>query len=386
LPCCFFYRSIHVIKEDEDYPNGKNGIVQFVYTSDLHYGESRHFRGDFVEARDVNQELVRQINKLPEMTFPNDGGVNAGRKIEWFDYLIINGDISNLQKKGPPQLQPAATSWTQITEDFMGGITLKNYSNLKTEFLLECGNHDVSNTIGHPKPTYPLSDPTVMVNLFNRMLCPSAPETNLTYNYRTDKINYSRDIVDVHLMFVNIWPDSVQRIWMEKDLAKVDISTPVIIFTHDQPDCEAKHFTNPNGSHDVDIISKFENVVDEVFKTYRTIDTVSIIEQRAFVSFLKVHKNIKAYFHGNDNRNEFYFYKGPDNDINLNVFRVDSPMKETITGLDAKDEIGDETKLSFQTIVLDGNTRTMTVRECLWNTSGATSPVSWGASSTVSLE
>ena len=51
------------------------------------------------------------------------------------------------------------------------------------------------------------------------------------------------------------------------------------------------------------------------------------IEQRGFVKFLKLHPNIKAYFHGNSNWNEFYVYHGPDNDVNLNVFRVDSPMK-----------------------------------------------------------
>jgi hypothetical protein len=60
-------------------------------------------------------------------------------------------------------------------------------------------------------------------------------------------------------------------------------------------------------------------------------------------------------------------------------------MKGTISGLEAADEIGDETKLSFQTIVIDGDSKTMTVRECLWNTSGATSPLVWGETSTISL-
>jgi len=82
---------------------------------------------------------------------------------------------------------------------------------------------------------------------------------------------------------------------------------------------------------------------------------------------------------------EFYIYKGPDNDINLNVYRVDSPMKGSISGIEAPDGIGDETKLSFQTIVIDGDLKTLTVRECLWNTSGATSPLIWGTSSTISL-
>jgi hypothetical protein len=172
------FLSLYSCNKDDIQPPGKNGVAQFVYTSDLHYGESRHFRGDSVIARVVNQELVKQINKLPEMTFPDDGGLNAGKKVEWFDYLIITGDISNLQKVGPPQLQRAAVSWDQFSEDFMDGITLKNPNNRKTDFLLTCGNHDVSNTIGHPKPTFPYSDPTVMVNIYNRMLSPSWPRTN----------------------------------------------------------------------------------------------------------------------------------------------------------------------------------------------------------------
>ena len=47
----------------------------------------------------------------------------------------------------------------------------------------------------------------------------------------------------------------------------------------------------------------------------------------------------------------------------------------------------DETKLSFQLAVVDMSTRTMTVRECLWNTDpkNPATPVAWGASRTVSI-
>ncbi len=363
-----------------------NGIVQFVYTSDLHYGAPRSFRGANVDAGVVNQALVNQINTLPVKTFPDDGGVNAGEMIETIDFVIITGDITDRQEVGPPQIQAAAISWGQFAVDFLNGITLNNRDRQKVGFLLECGNHDVSNAIGYTKPVYPLTDATAMVNIYNLMLAPAMPRTNVTYNYSADKINYSRDIAGVHFLFVNMWPDSVQRIWMEKDLANVVSTTPVIIFTHDQPDCEAKHFTNPNGTHDINSIDKFENVVEERFKDADTIKVESTIEQRNLVAFLKVHKNIKAYFHGNDCNNEFYIYKGPDNDISLNVFRVDSPVKGIISGTEAEDGMGDETKLSFQTIVIDGDAKTMTVRECLWNTSGSASPIVWGISSTISLK
>lgn len=116
-----------------------------------------------------------------------------------------------------------------------------------------------------------------------------------------------------------------------------------------------------------------------------TTSASTAIEQRAFVSILQAHPNIKAYFHGNDNKNEFYVYKGPDNNVSLKVFRVDSPMKGSVSGIDAADGIGDETKISFQVIAIDGASKTLTVRECFWNTAGATSPLVWGANSTISL-
>jgi len=224
-----------------------------------------------------------------------------------------------------------------------------------------------------------------MVSIYNAMIKPSTAKTNATYNYTTDKINYSKDVVGVHLMFVNIWPDSAARVWMTSDLSKVSSTTPVIIFTHDQPDIETKHLTNPNGTHTINSTDKFENIVAEVCKDGTTTSAATTIEQKAFVAFLQAHPNIKAYFHGNDNKNEFYVYKGPDNNVSLKVFRVDSPMKGSVSGIDAADGIGDETKISFQVIAIDGASKTLTVRECFWNTTGATSPLVWGANSTISL-
>jgi hypothetical protein len=366
--------------------NSESTIAQIVFTSDLHYGITRNFRGATnVDASVVNKELVKQINKVPSETFPSDGGVNSGKIIGNIDYLIIAGDITNRQQTGTPNIQSATASWAQFNTDYINGITLKKENGLKTDFLLECGNHDVSNAIGYTKTMNPITDPAAMVNIYNLMLSPSTPKTSSTYNYNTDKINYSKDVVGVHLMFIDMWPDSAARIWINQDLASVSSSTPVVIFTHDQPECESKHFTNPNGTHNINSTDKFENMVPERLKDGKTTSAPTTLEQKNLVAFLKAHTNIKAYFHGNDNRNEFYAFKGPDNDINLNSFRVDSPMKGTISGIDAADGIGDEKKLSFQIIVIDGKSKTLTVRECLWNTTGATSPLTWGINSTISL-
>ena len=210
---------------------------------------------------------------------------------------------------------------------------------------------------------------------------PTATKTVATYNYSTDKIHYSKDVYGVHMVFVNMWPDETERTWIESNLKTVSSTTPVILFTHDQPTVESKHFTNPNGVHDINATDKFENLIPEVFKDGTKITDPSTLEQKSFVAFLKLHPNIKAYFHGNDNENKFYDYKGPDNDITLKTFQVDSPMKGNFSSTD-------ETKLSFQLISIDTKTKTLTARECLWNSTptNPSSAIVWGANVTISLQ
>ncbi len=207
--------------------------------------------------------------------------------------------------------------------------------------------------------------------------------TNEKYDYANDKINYSFNLKGIHMMFITLWPDSTERIWMQKDLDTVASNTPVIIFTHDEPISESKHFTNPLPPHNMTVENKFQNLLEENYKEGDTAGKgthATDIEQRGFVRFLKAHPNIKAYFHGNTNFNEFYTYKGPDNDVALNVFRVDSPMK-------GESSAKDETKLSFLLISLNTANQSLTVRECLWNTkpNAPNTPIIFGESSTISL-
>jgi len=326
------------------------------------------------------------MNGTSLLTFPSDNGYNAGQVVGPIDYVINTGDIANRQESAAPAIQSAAASWAQFNTDYLNGLTLKNSKNQNTLLLLAPGNHDVSNAIGFWKAMNPLTDNTSMFNIYNYVFNPATPKTALTYNYTTDKVNYSKNIGGVHFMFVTLWPDSANRVWMEKDLEQVSATTPVIILTHDEPECEAKHFTNPNDNHDINSTDKFENLLEEKLKDGNTTKTPTIIEQRGLVTFLKAHQNIKAYFHGNTNSNEFYTYTGPDKDISLPVFRVDSPMKGQLSGLDSKDGQGDESKLSFQVISLNGDAKTLTVRECLWNTSGVNSHLTWGSTSTISLK
>jgi len=357
--------------------------VQIVFTSDAHYGITRQqFRGDNgVTGHIVNAALVKQINNLPAMVLPADGGINAGNTVGGIDYVIEGGDIANRMEI---PIQSAAISWSQFETDYMKSLDVKGHDGKPATLLMVPGNHDISNAIGFTKPMKPLTDPTSMVNIYNLMLKPAVPLTNATYDYVADKINYSRNIHGIHFEFITLWPDSAERIWMQKDLDTVAANTPVIIFTHDQPTCEPKHFTNPLPPYNMTAKNKFQNLVAEHYKEGDVAskeDDAARIEQRGFVKFLKAHPNIMAYFHGNSNWNEFYTYTGPDNDIALKTFRVDSPMKGEYSAKDEK-------LVSFQLISLDPATQQLTVRECLWNTKplDPDNKVVFGKSATVSLK
>jgi len=358
-------------------------VINMVFSSDAHYGIKRaKFRGDTgVTGHQVNAAMISQINSISSLILPSDSGVNSGKMVGGVDYMIQTGDISNRMEI---PIQSAAVSWSQFEEDYLDRLNIRGHDGRPAKLLLAPGNHDISNAIGYAKPMKPFTDPTTMVKIYNRMLSPKVQITNSTYDYARDKINYSRNIKGIHFMFITLWPDSAERIWMERDLDTVAKRTPVIIFTHDQPTCEAKHFTNPLPPHNMTPENNFQNLVAEHYKEGLVAtkdDGATDIEQRGFVKFLKSHPNIKAYFHGNSNWNEFYVYQGPDKDVKLNVFRVDSPMKGEYS---AKDE----TLLSFQLISLDTETQTLTVRECLWNTQplNASQKVSFGKSATISLK
>lgn len=358
-------------------------VTNIVFTSDAHFGITRgNFRGSVnVPGATVNAALVNEINTLPRLKLPQDRGVNAGKITGGIDYLVEGGDIANRMEV---PIQSAAVSWDQFAGIYMHKLQITAHNGKPAKLLMIPGNHDITNAIGFAKTMKPVTDPTSMVQIYNLMLKPQVPMTNEKYDYTKDKINYSFNLKGIHMMFITLWPDSAERIWMQKDLDTVVSTTPVIIFTHDEPTSESKHFTNPLSPHNMTIENKFQNLLEE---NYKEADTAvkgthaTDIEQRGFVRFLKAHPNIKAYFHGNTNFNEFYTYKGPDNDVTLNVFRVDSPMK-------GESSAKDETKVSFQLISLNTATQTLTVRECLWNTkpNEPSTPIIFGQSATVSLK
>jgi len=332
---------------------GQSGIVNLVFISDLHYGINRpHFRGeDNVSAKTVNAALVKAINALPA----------AG--ITQIEAIVVTGDIANREEAG---IQPASVSWKEFLADYFEGIRARTATGTKTPLLLTAGNHDASNATGYTRPLYPSRDAGSMAGMLGLMTGQAADTA--TYQYAKGKLNYSREMAGVHLLFVNIWPDSANRVWIEKDLAAVDSSIPVLLFTHDPPAGDAKHFTSTDG--------KGENLLEEVLKD--SLPGSTLLEQKGLRTFLKRHPNIKAWFHGHNNFCEMYDYTGPANDLKLPVFRSDSPLK-------GRDSRADETRLSFQLISIDSQHHSLTVKECRWNTQKAAAALEWGIQRSIQL-
>jgi hypothetical protein len=352
-------------------------IVQFVFTSDAHYGLSRaSFRGATnVDASIVNGALVAAINSLPHTRFPDDAGLRAGQMIGGLDFVIEGGDIANREEvDGSTSIQPASTSWSQFVHDYVDRLHTTDASGASTRLFVVPGNHEASNAVGFYKRMGPPTDNTAIVQIFNRMLRPAVPLDAASYQYDRDRVFFTADVRGLHFEFLHVWPDSVMRRDMEQDLHHVSPTTPVVVVAHDQPDAEAKHFINPNGAHDVNATDQFENLLADRFEDGPSRTQPSTLEQAELEQFLAAHPNITTYLHGNSNWHQVYEWNGPHHTARLHVVRSDSPMKGDLSSFD-------ETKMSFEVVSADAIRQTMTVRECLWNQKGAaTSGCAWGDS------
>ncbi len=360
------------------------GSTTFLYTSDAHYGIKRSVvYGNYSNATQVNGLMVRALNNMPGEILPNDSGIKAGQQIGPIDFIAMTGDISN-RMQAP--IQTATASWNQFKNDYINNVTLLAKDGKKAGLYLTPGNHDVSNAIGYTKTMVPAIDDAVMFNLYNMFMSPATALAAGSYDYRKNHIVYSKDIGGVHFVFLRMWPDSTIRPLIDADLAKMsNKNMPVVLFTHDQPDIEAKHLASDlTTTTAYDFTKKFENMVTDVVADKDSTGALSTSSpsttaQKGLATWLKANKNIVAYFHGNDNYYQTYTWAGPDNDISLNVVRVDSPMKGAVSGIDATDGKGDPAKLSYNVVTIDAAAQNMTVREYLWQQK------KWGASTTISL-
>lgn len=371
--------------KDEQIDDQTPVILQFVYTSDSHFGITR---AAFRKATDVpsdvvNRAMIKQINtQLAHTVFPADDGVNAGQKVGGIDFIVSSGDMAN---RAEPGCLPAIESWNQFKTVYIDGLDVKTDAGSKAPLYITPGNHDISNAIGHPKIPQAHQDASVMAAIYNYSITPTISKTAETYSYYADKVNYSKTVKGVHFLFLNIWPDTETRSWITTNTTSVNM--PVVIFTHDQPDIESKHlmdFRSNASTNTYDFSSKFENLVMDKAPEGANTSIASTTQQEGLTAFLAANRKIKAYFHGNSNKNEFYTYYGEPVSspakVYLPVFRVDSPMKGDISSVDEK-------VLSFQVATINTSTMQMTVRECLWNTTASDdATLVWGDSRTISIK
>jgi hypothetical protein len=342
----------------------KDSIVNFIFTSDVHFGLTKQdFRGkQQVPALEINKAMMEAMNKL---------SINAN--VAGFDALIITGDIANRMENG---VQSATTSWKQFKEVFIDSNHLRKANGLKSELLIVPGNHDMSNAIGFHRPMVPKKDPASMIGIYN-LIFPQKQIT--TFDSGLNRIHFSRDIKGVHFIFLSLYPDSAERVWMEKDLKNISKTTPVLLFAHSIPDVEPRFFQNPNGLHDINDEDKFENLVPERYKDGNDVKGETTIEQNEFADFIFKHPNIKVYFHGHENWTEYYQYTGPNNNITLTCIRTDSPMKGRIS-------LKDEKKLAFEIVSINKNTGLLTVKEVLWNAHLNSNKPGWGQVGTFKIK
>jgi hypothetical protein len=374
-PAATLFLVAAVAAPSTQHADSRSQTVQFVFTSDAHYGLTRpSFRGAMnVPAHRVNAALVAAINALPGTRFPDDEGLGAGKPIGPIDFVAEGGDVANREEVvDGVAIQPAAVSWREFVGDYVDGITVTDPGGRRAALFVVPGNHDASDAVGFWKPMAPRTDSAAIAGIFNLMMRPAVARTPTTFRYDADRVLTSRDIGGIHFVFVQLWPDSRARRWMEDDLARAGADAPVVIVTHDQPDVEARHLVNPNGAHDLNDHDQFENLLDDVFQDGTTVGQPTVIEQSELEAFLARHTNVVAYFHGNSNWNEFYEWPGPSGRLHLRVYRVDSPMK-------GKESAADETRLSFHVVTVDPAAGTITVRECLWNAEPGR--LMWGQSS-----
>lgn len=414
-----------------------NEVVNFIYTSDNHYGIVRPlFRGGVnVTGQAVNEAMIARMNTLPTQSFPSDGGVAAGQPVGQVDFLMDTGDIANRAETGsiaanhslsylgntvdyPGQGSYVAAksnvSWSQWQADFLGAantgntagglLTLTNSQGQGIPVFLSPGNHDISNAIGMTgKIAAGDRDTTSFVQIYNRMtpysgkapITTSVFDTASNYTNVNLQVNYSFDVGGTHVQCVNMFPDKNILNWMTADLANVAASTPVLLFCHaplNMATGEFKVFGNPASTSS-------SAAGDIPFALTGTDSATTYVDMNAakqcVATWLIAHPNVRALFSGHDNFNGATNWNGQNaengnlidpNDAawpGVELFRVDSPMKGDFSGVSAAGGFGDETKLSFQVYSYDIATRRLTEREFLWNpTADTTGTGAWSAQAT----
>lgn len=333
----------------------KSEVIHVLYSSDSHYGAMCKFRGEVnVPCYRVNLEMLSKMNLIPFQKLPDDNGVGAGEIVGAVEMIINTGDVTNRMQR---DIQDATTSWFEFQRDWFGFLDIKRIDGAKAPVYVIPGNHDVSNAIGH----YAISrtDATGMAAMYNEMMHPAEPRTADAYDYATDKIHFAIESYGIRFLFINMWPDHNERLWVDSLLRQVSVKMPVLMFAHDEPNVVARHFINPNPPHDINNKDRFENLLADTCEVKYFKGDISQT-YRGLGRYFRENSIIKGYFHGHNNYNEFYDFKDDTGNPVIPCFRVDAPVKTAYPGTD-------ETQLSFMLISIDTENYRLTARECLWN-------------------
>ncbi len=347
-------------------------VIHILYVSDMHYGIEKEFRGESnVSAQRVNQSMIERINTLPNMRLSKmKGAVASGQKIGSIDAVFNTGDITNRMQNNAIC---AKESWAQFHSDWSTLLTLRTESGESVPQYLSAGNHEASNAVGMHKLIMP-TDPSVMVELYNRALSPAEKLTNETFDFQRDRVHYTVDIGGVKCIFIALWLDSKEIEWVSSEIERLGGDEPILLFSHDAPRGVTKHFVNPNGDHSTNAVDQFENILSDTCSV-NTIKGEPVAEQMALSRFIRSQPRIKGYFHGDDNYSEFYTYVDPEGNDVIPTFRVDSPMK-------GRRSAKDESLLSFMVISIDTKRMVLTARECFWNRGRE---LEWGECKSIAL-
>src|SRR5262249_13225661 len=155
------------------------------------------------------------------------------------DFVVIGGDVATRAEKG---VQPAAASWREFEHDYVQALRLRAHDGAAARLFVVPRNHDLSNAVGSPTPLTPDHDATALAGIYSMMM--GRTLTAASFDAARDVVNTSRSIGGIHFVFLSIWPDSAERIWLSRDLDTVAAKTPVLLVAHDPPIADAKHFTN----------------------------------------------------------------------------------------------------------------------------------------------
>ena len=332
-------------------------ILNFIFCSDVHYGTKREFRGERNETADsVNRAMIATFRMLEGTPLPEDGGVAAGKIFGTPAFVACTGDITNRMEGG---VQTAAESWRQFCRDWSTYCDIPPVSEEDDDvsvsrtqgdipLYLVPGNHDVSNATGYPLPLDPERDASSLTGIWNHTMAVT-PDDSVSvsgFDYGLHKIHYSFVRDSIRFVFMGMWPDSVMRTWFDRE----------------------------TGSHDINAVDKFQNLLSDTCSV-NAVGMKAVGNWRVLERFLHERPSVKAWFHGDENYNEFYTWNGPDGSIALPVFRVDSPMRSFYSS-------SDETILSFIAVSIDPVRHLLTARECLWNT-GKCPGIVWGDMRTI---